>query len=264
MRTGRSHPLSLQLTRYAAARQPRHADPGLQISLVLRGRLVERAGGGEERAGPLSLVVKAPGVEHADEYGPDVLIFRLAAEAESLVTLVDDVTVLPEWRWCHASLAVRPMVRLLQRFEAGVSLAGTDDPDVVELLAAVTPAVRRPGMPPAWLARVREQLDDEDGATRVGAIASGAGVHPVYLARCFRAWYGTSVAGYLGRARLQRAMGCLQRSDLTLSRVAHLAGFSDQAHFGNRFREATGLNPGRFRMLINALVGRGATPISAA
>ena len=176
-------PAVVARVRYAPdLRQPRHADDAIQISLVLGGGLVERAGAREERAGPLSLVVKARGVEHADAYGPEgALLFQ-------------------------------------------------------------------PGAAPAWLQRVRERLDEED-AVRVGAAARDAGVHPVYLARCFRRWYGCSVAGYLQRVRLRRSATLMHRGAYTLGRVAHEAGFADQAHFGHRFREATGLTPGRFRAL---------------
>lgn len=40
---------------------------------------------------------------------------------------------------------------------------------------------------PAWLHRVREQLDHSLGATiTIAALARTAGVHPVHLARVFR------------------------------------------------------------------------------
>ena len=245
-------PAVVARVRYAPdLRQPRHADDAIQISLVLGGGLVERAGAREERAGPLSLVVKARGVEHADAYGPEgALLFSLALRGDAGERLIDDPGRLPAWRWIPGAPAARPLLRLLDRLAGPGAVVAGDDPDVLAVLAAVTDGAERSpgGVAPAWLQRVRERLDEED-AVRVGAAARDAGVHPVYLARCFRRWYGCSVAGYLQRVRLRRSATLMHRGAYTLGRVAHEAGFADQAHFGHRFREATGLTPGRFRAL---------------
>ena len=260
-------PLSLDLSRYASAKQPRHTDPLLQISLVLRGHLVERVGGATEQAGPLSLVIKSPDVEHADEYGPDgVLILRLGVRPDAMRGLVDDKTRLPAWRWCHASLSLEPMLRLLCRTGSESVPLRPDDAEVADLLATLTGVAdgTKRGTPPAWLERVRQQLADERGTARVSAIARAAGVHPVYLARCFRRWYGCSVSEHLAHLRLRRATELLACPGNTLSRIAYGAGFSDQAHFGNRFREATGFSPGRFRALVRAAEQRGVARLTTA
>ena len=260
-------PLALDLSRYSPASQPKHADSILQISLVLRGHLMERVGRTTEQAGPLSLVVKFPGVEHANEYGPDgVLILRNGVRPDFMTGLVDDVARLPAWRWWHGSLRLEPMVRLLQRAGQARVTLHPDDAELVDLLAFLTGAALRTGRgtPPAWLEQVRERLADETGPTRVGEIARSAGVHPVYLARCFRRWYGCSVTEHLAHLRLRRATALLRHPGLTLSRIAHRAGFSDQAHFGNRFREATGLSHGRFRALVRSAERGAATVLSTA
>jgi AraC family transcriptional regulator len=234
--------------RYApGSRQPAHADDVIQISLVLRGSLVERVGRREEPAGPLSLVIKARGVVHQDEYGPGgALLFGLALHGDAGERLVDDLVRLPVWRWTHGAGPLRPLVRLLVRLAGSRTTLAGDDPDVLSVLAAVTDSSTPPphGPPPVWLEQVRQRLDDEP-RMRVGAAALDAGVHPVYLARCFRRWYGCSVAGYLQRVRLRRAAALLPVG--TVGRAAHHAGFADQAHFTHRFREATGLTPARFR-----------------
>jgi AraC family transcriptional regulator len=258
--------VTVDVSRYGAVRQPRHSDAVLQVSLLLRGTLIERVGRVEERAGPLTVVVKAPGVEHADDYGREgVLIFRLSAPADAVPGLLDDPSRLPGWQVWHGPAVLRPMARLLRRLESAGAGMGADDADVVNVLAAITPDAPRPrGTPPSWLELARGALDDGNGTTRVSVVARDAGVHPVYLARCFRRWYGCSVAGYLGRVRLQRAACLLQQPDFTLSRVAHGAGFSDHAHFANRFRAATGLSPSHFRALVEAADGRGVERLTAA
>jgi hypothetical protein len=100
------------------------------------------------------------------------------------------------------------MLCLTARLQGARTAFDPDDPDVLDVLAAVTaPPFSSPhsGLP-AWIARVRQRLDDGDLA-RVRTIAHDEGVHPVYLARAFRRWVGCSVAGYLNRARVPLQRG---------------------------------------------------------
>lgn len=238
--------------RYAPAfRQPTHADDAIQISLVLQGELVERVGRADESAGPLSWVVKARGVEHADVYGPHgALLCNLALRGDAAERLLDDPARLPAWCWTHGVAAIRPFFRLLDRLTGPRMILPDDDPDLLSVLAAVTARDAGPSGagPPDWLRRLRERLNDEPDV-RAGAAARDVGVHPVYLARCFRRWYGCSVATYLTQVRVRRAAALLHAHSRTLARTACDAGFSDQAHFNHRFREAAGMTPGRFRAL---------------
>jgi AraC family transcriptional regulator len=96
--------------------------------------------------------------------------------------------------------------------------------------------------------RARERLRDApaDGVS-IAAIAAEAGVHPVHLARMFRACYGTSPGSYARRVRLDRAAERLAATDVPLAEVATDAGFADQSHFTRAFRRHTGLPPGRYR-----------------
>lgn len=231
--------------------QTMHADDRVQISVVLAGRLVERVGRVEEHASPLSLVVKARGVEHADTYGAGgVLIGSLALEGAEGERLLDRRTPLPDWQWSNTSVALRSMLRLVDRVTDARGAFDADDADVLDVLASVT--VRSPptvaGVPPAWITRVREQFDDGD-LPRVGIVAGQAGVHPVYLARVFRRWYGCSVSTYLQRVRVARSAALLPARPASLAHLASSMGFSDQAHFCRRFKDATGMTPGRYRAL---------------
>jgi AraC family transcriptional regulator len=105
-----------------------------------------------------------------------------------------------------------------------------------------------PTASPAWVRRARERLRDApaDGVS-IAAIAAEAGVHPVHLARMFRACYGTSPGSYARRVRLDRAAERLAATDVPLAEVATDAGFADQSHFTRAFRRHTGLPPGRYR-----------------
>lgn len=249
--TAASH-VSVGRVRYEPGfRQATHTDDRVQISVVLKGSLVERVGRREAHAGPLGLVVKARGVEHADDYGASgVLIGSLALEGDEGERLLDAGASFPAWRWSHGSPALRPLLRLVDRVAGARSALDADDADVLDVLALVSapppPEVR--GLPPAWLARVRERFDDGE-RPRLGIAAAQAGVHPVYLARAFRRWFGCSVSTYLSRARVGHAARLLASPGTPLTHVALTAGFSDHAHLCRRFKEATGLTPSRYRAL---------------
>src|SRR5262249_50814988 len=85
---------------------------------------------------------------------------------------------------------------------------------------------------PRWLGPVMEYLDAHyAGLVRIGGLATGAGVHPVHLARVFREVHCCSIAQYLTALRVRRACALLGVGDLTLSQIALQTGFSDQSHF---------------------------------
>ena len=117
---------------------------------------------------------------------------------------------------------------------------------VLEIFARVTrgAAASRGGAPPAWLARVRQALDDEPfNPPTTSTLAREAGLHPVYVARAFRAWYGCSLATYSRLLRLDKAIRLMVETKEPLVRIAATAGFADQSHFTRAVRHRTGLTP---------------------
>jgi AraC family transcriptional regulator len=233
---------------YAAGwRQPPHAHESTGVTLVVAGGFRETACGREESATALSVVVKPAGVVHADEIG--------AQGARTILLEIEDPALLPErlgpWRWLHAGPGVRPLLAL------AAALRGEARPiedTILELLGEVTdssPAAPRD--PPAWVRRAREALDDADPAsTRVRDLAGELDVHPVSLTRAFRRHFGMPVTVYRRRVRLRRAAARLAGGRSQLTRIAHAAGFADQAHMCREIRAATGRTPSELRAIARA------------
>ena len=124
---------------------------------------------------------------------------------------------------------------------------------VLEMLAELggIRAQERERHTPRWLARVRDELHARyEEVIRVHDLADEAGVHPVHLARVFRRRHGCTVGNYVHRLRIEHACGALGDSKASLSSIALETGFSDQAHFTRRFKELTGMSPGRYRTLV--------------
>ncbi len=113
------------------------------------------------------------------------------------------------------------------------------------------------GRPPAWIRRVLELLHDRfrDGL-RLASVSAEVDVHPVHLARTFRAIVGCTMGGYMRRLRLEWARQHLANSDLPLVEIALLAGYSSQAHFSFAFRDASGTTPSRYRAAFRKKNGR--------
>jgi AraC family transcriptional regulator len=110
------------------------------------------------------------------------------------------------------------------------------------------PSLEARTAPLPWLERVREQIDDEFHRHHtLESLAQTAGVHHVHLARDFRRRFGCTVGHYIRQRRVEFACHRLTSSWRSLSEIALDAGFADQSHFTNTFRQLVGMPPGAFR-----------------
>ncbi|MCU0636359.1 MAG: AraC family transcriptional regulator [Gemmatimonadaceae bacterium] len=252
-------PLRLDVDDYApAGRQPAHTHDALHLSVVLRGVVHEEVGAHAVCAGPLDVVAKDPGVRHANAWGTTgARLARLSLPGGCLRDLIDTAATAPAWRWTHDPRVARPFLRLVARQHEGTRAVAPDDADVVDLLAAFT--ARRSGephgTPPAWLRDAMTFLRESTGPALTGRdVAAHAHVHPVYLARCVRRWYGLGLGEAIRARRLRAAVADITTSDTLLAPIAHAHGYADEAHLSRAVRRVTGLPPGRLRRLVGTMV----------
>jgi AraC family transcriptional regulator len=239
---------------HAGTRQRPHRHDVLHLSLVLSGRVAETVGSVTEYAGALSVVAKDAGVVHANDFGRAAV--RLARLTLPIGALVDEPSRSPAWRWTHDARVANPFLRLVHRANAGMCAFDANDPDLLDLLAAFTarPAALPRGRPPAWLEQTMLELRASwHPGLSVTDVAGRAGVHPVYLARSVRRWFGTGVGEELRRLRIRSAAAAITETSGTLSRVAHAGGFADEPHLCREFRRSLGITPGRYRALVGGL-----------
>jgi AraC family transcriptional regulator len=246
---------------YAAGmRYAPHTHDELQITVVLRGGVEERVGASVERASALSVVVKDPGVVHADDFGRGgTLTARLSLPDTTITDLVEHPGRGLAWRWTHNAAVAIPFLRIVARGLKGQERFAAADDDILDVVAAVSARLAAPAgpAPPRWLedavARVR---DEWRPGLSVRAIACDAGVHPVYFARCVRRWYGIGAADLMRQARLRHAARAIVDGDATIATVAHATGFADEAHLCRAFSQTTRMSPARFRRLTRAFGAR--------
>src|SRR5688500_18302684 len=238
-------PFSLCTASYPANLvQPRHAHAESSITMILAGSLEERVTRTHEYAHALSVVVKPGDTEHHNVFGnagARSLQINLGRNAHP-----DTQRALGEWRWHHRGPVVAAALKVLQHFRA----RDTDalEAAVFDLIASTQLSAASTQTPPRWLLQTCANIDAQlPGCVRVSDVATEASVHPVYLARQFRRYFGCSVSEYIAARRLQRAAGLIATPDVTLSGAAFRAGYADQSHLTRAFRAGTGLTPRGFR-----------------
>ncbi len=252
------HPIRLpgavlrEVTYPAALRQPRHHHERTSVTLVFGGSLEEDVGSVHEDATPLSVVFKPAGTEHSTRIGPaGATTFQI--ELEDGAPRGSSERDPPDaWGWTHGGRDARRFLEIVRASRGGAPDDDLED-GLLELLDAVRFGPEPPiaGPPPAWLARVAEELEDTFASPRrVRELARAACVHPVALARAHRRHFGCSITERLRARRVREAAALLRSRTPSISSVAFRRGFSDQSHLTRVFRSETGLTPGAYRSLL--------------
>ena len=90
----------------------------------------------------------------------------------------------------------------------------------------------------------------------LAGLAAAAGVSKYHFLRCFAAEYGETPMQYVTRRRIERATDLLRATNLTVTEVCGLVGYSSLGSFSQRFTELVGMTPTR----VPADADRGADP----
>jgi AraC-like DNA-binding protein len=79
------------------------------------------------------------------------------------------------------------------------------------------------------------------------ALARTAGMSKFHFLRCFAAEYGETPMQYVCRRRIERATDLLRATNLTVTEVCMLVGFTSLGSFSTRFRELVGVSPSEYQ-----------------
>jgi len=249
--------LTFAETEYAPGhRLPVHAHDQPFFSLLLRGTFHERMERGTRDCIPTSLVFYPEHEPHEEAFGEEG---GRAFHVELGAPWIDEMR---ERGMVYRAGSVETlggrknllMTRLYAWLYWDGPLVGAEE-IVTELLAGLTPAdaLGHESRRPPWLDAVLEVLHERHAeVVRVSELANLAGVHPVHLARVFRKHMGRTIGAYVRDLRIERACAGLVDRSRSLSQIALSTGFADQAHFTRRFKEVTGLTPGRYRSVITS------------
>lgn len=115
-----------------------------------------------------------------------------------------------------------------------------------------TPAASRPATREELRRRLSHAIDYMvafgSRPITLAELAQAASLSKYHFLRNFRAFTGVTPARYLNRLRVERAQQILRReSELPLSDVAQLVGFSEPAALSRAFQRLVGVRPGGYR-----------------
>lgn len=79
------------------------------------------------------------------------------------------------------------------------------------------------------------------------ALAAAAGVSKYHFLRCFAAEYGETPMQYVTRRRIERATDLLRATNLTVTEICHLVGYTSLGSFSAKFRELVGMSPSEYQ-----------------
>jgi AraC family transcriptional regulator len=230
-----------------------HAHERANLTVLLDGVFDESYSNRVESCARFSLLCRPAGEKHADRFGHkgahNLSIEIEKPRLEAINGYSDVLGMVWQWRDERVMIIAQRICRELRMRDDAAMLAL--ESLALELLAL---ASRRSGAlkfhldAPPWLRSVCDVLHDRfKEQLSVAELSDFAQVHPVYLARVFRAYYRCTPGAYLRRLRIEWAAHQLTNAELSLSDIAQDAGFYDQSHFTRAFKQATGLTPAQFR-----------------
>jgi AraC-like DNA-binding protein len=98
------------------------------------------------------------------------------------------------------------------------------------------------------LRRARDLADREYAEPLdLDRLAAAAGVSKYHFLRCFAATYGKTPAVYLTERRIERAQDLLRATNLTVTEVCFLVGYSSLGSFSSTFRRLVGMSPSAYQ-----------------
>lgn len=98
------------------------------------------------------------------------------------------------------------------------------------------------------LRRARDLADSRYADTLgLDSLASEAGISKYHFLRCFAAVYGRTPGSYLTERRIERAQDLLRATNLTVTEVCVLVGFSSLGSFSTRFTDLVGMTPSAYQ-----------------
>jgi AraC-like DNA-binding protein len=233
----------------------RHFHDHAYLSYVLEGPYSESYDGS-------STVVCAPrvlrylpaGLAHANVFaaGSHCLIVKL--DREALKRVEEHTKALERPGEIQGFASTWLAQRLYHEFRQGDELALVSLEGI--LLEMLAEGARQGGgsapvpLIPKWLRTALEYLEANFlRPLSLAEIAAASGVHRVHLSREFRRYFSTTVGEFLRRKRVEHACHLVSSTNVPLSEIAMICGFSDQSHFSATFRRQIGLTPARFRQM---------------
>ena len=101
---------------------------------------------------------------------------------------------------------------------------------------------------PKWLLDlIAEMHKQENISWTVSDVVNSSNYSHVHLIREFKNYFGCSIVEYLRKVKISFATDYLKHSNLSISEISILLGFSSVSHLNHIFKETTGKTPLQYR-----------------
>ena len=135
-----------------------------------------------------------------------------------------------------------------------VEALDTDTVRARDVLFRAVALVQQPRVPgprglAPWQARSTLAVIDKDlgGRADIPRLAANVRLSQSHFHHAFKQYFGRPPRQFIIQRRIQRALELMRNTELGLSEIAQICGFSDQAHFTRAFRKLVGYTPGMWR-----------------
>lgn len=125
-------------------------------------------------------------------------------------------------------------------------------PTATELLCIdlLTDSQEKPKHYPEWTKQIIEVLNDHwDTPLQLHSFAEQLQIHPVTLSKYFSRYFTCTLGEYFRKLKIERSLAIIRQDKHSLTEIAYLCGFTDQAHFTKTFRQVTGMNPSQYKKI---------------
>lgn len=228
----------------------KHSHERANLVCVLRGSFTENIGNRKYDCFERNILLKPAEEPHSTLYnqaGAHCLVIEIQPERLNylLPKAFDEVRHIQMTESFHLIRRIYKELRIVDDVSK-LAVEGL----TLELLANFTRKSRETieSRNPRWLSEAKDFIHANfNNQISLSVIAEAIGRHPSHLARVFRRQFHCSIGDYVRRLRLEYAAKQLIETEKTFAEIASTAGFYDQSHFANAFRNYTGLTPTEYR-----------------
>ena len=142
--------------------------------------------------------------------------------------------------------------QLLQQFEASDADAASSSEKMEkyleEIIMGAMDCIRSVQHQEGVIGKIKKYIDghlDEDLSRTT--LAKVACLNPNYLARLFHSKTGESLVDYITRRKLEKVKRLLLTTDLSVSEIAFMLGYTNMPYFSKVFKKETGCSPVEYR-----------------
>ncbi|SHM45986.1 helix-turn-helix domain-containing protein [Chitinophaga sp. CF418] len=190
-----------------------------------------------------------PGVIHQNvHYRPGTRIFNLEIEESFFNTY--NLAIPPESLMYEGNAVINAggLLRLLREHYYNDSCSSISLEQLCINLIDSNPTIKKHY--PEWTRQIITVLNDLwDEPPSLAELAAQINIHPVTLSKYFSRYFSCTLGEYLRRIKIERALVLVRSKKYSLTEIAYMCGFTDQAHFTRTFRQVTAMLPKEYKKI---------------